>query len=166
MTNQIEHYSIETNTDISIVRERIDKLFSNTNHVFKGKFVGLLNNDNFNGSTNYNVNITVKGKIIQDINKTIIEITISDNSPNYSTIINSFIIIFLAIILIIIASNKSTDFLHYLIPIIIFGFTWLTLISKKLILSYFKPKLKYSADFIAKEIKGKVKILDNKKLKL
>ena len=157
MTDKIEQYCIETNTEISTVREKLDKLFNNTNHILKGKFIGSMNNDNFQGSTNYNVNITVKGKIIQNTNKTIVEMTISDNSPNYSTIVNALLLIFLCIILIIIAANKSTDFLTYLIPIIIFGFAWLALKIMRLISSYFKPKLKDSADFIAKEIKGKIK---------
>lgn len=157
MIDKIERYCIETNTEISIVREKLDKLFSNTNHIFKGKFVGSMNNDNFQGSTNYNVNITVKGKIIPTANKTIVEMTISDNSPNYSSIVNTLFLTFLCVILIIIAANKSTDFLTYLIPIIIFGFTWLGLKIKKRISNYFKPKLKDSAEFIAKEIKGNIK---------
>ncbi len=157
MVDKIEQYCIETNTDISIVREKIDKLFSDTNHLLKGKFVGSMKNDNFQGSTNYSVNVSVKGKITQDSNKTVVEITISDNSPNYSTIVNVILLIFLCVILIIIAANKSSDFLTYLIPIIIFGFAFLALKIQRKISNYFKPKLNDSAKFIAKEINGKIK---------
>ncbi len=157
MVDKIEQYCIETNTDISIVREKIDKLFSDTNHLLKGKFVGSMKNDNFQGSTTYSVNVSVKGKIIQDTNKTIVEMTISDNSPNYSTIVNVILLIFLCVILIIIAANKSSDFLTYLIPIIIFGFAFLALKIQRKISNHFKPKLNDSAKFIAKEINGKIK---------
>jgi len=157
MTDKVEQYCIETNTDISIVREKIDKLFSDTNHILKGKFVGSMKNDNFQGSTNYSVNVIVKGKIFQKTNKTIVEMTISDNSPNYSTIANALFLIFLCVILIIIAAIRSTDFLTYLIPIVIFGLAFLTLKIQRKISNYFKPKLNDSAKFIAKEINGKIK---------
>ncbi|WP_372754496.1 hypothetical protein [Mariniflexile sp.] len=157
MANKVENYSIETETDLSVVREKMDKLFSNANHIFKGKLVGSFNNDIFQGSTNYNTNIIVKGKIIKNNNITVVKMTISDNSPNYATVSNALLIIFLGVSLIIIAANKSTDFLTYLIPIIIFGLAFLTLKIQRRISRFFKPKLNESAKLIAKEINGTIK---------
>jgi len=157
MSQKLEKYNIETEFNIEKVRDIIDEMFNESNNFLKGKFIGTRNNDNFSGSTNYSVNITVKGKIFQDREKTFINMTISDSSPNYSTIVNTFIIIFLAIALIIIASNKSTDFFHYLIPIVIFGITFLGMKIFRIIIKYFKPSLKNSAIMIAKGINGKIK---------
>lgn len=157
MSEYLEKYNIETEFEIKKVRDIIKKMFRESNSSLKGKFIGSMNNDTFFGSTNYNVNITVKGKVFKEKEKTFISMTISDTSPNYSTIENTFLIIFLTIVLIIIASNKSTDFLHYLVPIVIFGMTFLGLKIFRIIIKYFKPSLKNSAELIAKEINGKIK---------
>ena len=100
LTKKIESYSIETETDLSFVRDKIDKLFNNSNHILKGKFVGSMNNDTFQGSTNYSTDITIKGKIFKNNNIIIVDMTISDNSPNYSTVSNALLIIFLCVIFI------------------------------------------------------------------
>ena len=84
MSNSIEIYTIKSNQEVSVVRDKIDSLFKETNNVFKGNFVGSMKNDTFQGSTNYSTNITVKGKVTQDNEKTLVEIKISDDSPNYT----------------------------------------------------------------------------------
>jgi hypothetical protein len=157
MSEYLEKYNIETEFDLKKVRDIVNKMFSETNSFLKGKFIGSMKNDTFYGSTNYNVHITIKGNIYQKEEKTFISMTISDCSPNYATIANTFVIIFLVIALIIIASNKSTDIFHYLIPIVIFGITMLGLKIFRMIIKYFKPSLKNSAELIAKEINGKIK---------
>ena len=43
--------------------------------------MGSMKNDIFQGSTSYSTNITVKGKVTQDNEKTLVEIKISDDSP-------------------------------------------------------------------------------------
>ena len=50
MINNIEKYTIETNIEISIVREKIDTQLNKTHNFFTRKFVGLIQNDSFQGS--------------------------------------------------------------------------------------------------------------------
>jgi hypothetical protein len=157
MSNSIEIYTIKSNQEVSVVRDKIDSLFKETNNVFKGNFVGSMKNDTFQGSTSYSTNITVKGKVTQDCEKTLVEIKISDDSPNYSTVVSVLLIIFLAISLLIVATNKnSTNIIHYIIPIVIFGFTFLAFKIYKIISKFFTPKLRKSAEIIAKEIDGEI----------
>ena len=50
MINNIEKYTIETNIEISIVRKKINPLFNETHNFLTRKFVGLIQNDSFQGS--------------------------------------------------------------------------------------------------------------------
>ena len=150
----IKKYYIETKTEISLVRNRIDTLFKETNHILKGKFVGSLKNNSFQGTTNYNTHITVKGKIYQNNEKTIVYLVILDSSPNYTNIVNTLISVFLLLTLIIIAANKSTNYFIYLIPITIFGLAYTGFRLKLFLSKYFRIKLKNPAEFIAKEVNG------------
>jgi hypothetical protein len=157
MSNSIEIYTIKSNQEVSVVRDKIDSLFKETNNVFKGKFVGSIKNDTFQGSTNYSTNITINGKVTQDDEKTLVEIKISDDSPDYSKVVNVLLITFLAISFLIVASSKnSTNIIHYIIPIVIFGFTFLAFKIYKIFSKFWTPKLIKSAEIIAKEIDGKI----------
>ena len=49
MINNIEKHTIETNIEISIVREKINTLFNETHNFLTRKFVGLMQNDSFQG---------------------------------------------------------------------------------------------------------------------
>ena len=113
--------------------------------------MGSMKNDIFQGSTSYSTNITVKGKVTQDNEKTLVEIKISDDSPNYSKVVKVLHLIFLAIYFLIVASSKnSTNIIHYIIPIVIFGFTFLAFTISKIISKFRTPKLIKSAKIIAK----------------
>lgn len=157
MNKTIKKYEIETNTNITVVRERIDNLFKEDNHIFKGKFIGKITNDNFQGSTNYSNQIYINGKITQHKEKVIIKIRISDDSPNYSIIINTLLLVFFIVVITIIAANKSTDFFHYLIPTIIFLLAYIVLKVKMKVSNFLEPSLKDSIKIIAKAVNGSIK---------
>ncbi|WP_025743343.1 hypothetical protein [Aquimarina pacifica] len=151
-----QNYKIETITDIDTIRESINLMFDETNNIFKGKFVGNLKGDSFSGHTNYSTHIDVKGKINGDKEKTTIDLIINDCSPDYKTITNTFFIVFLCLSLLIIAVNKVTDIIIYLIPIMIFGLGYFGIIIKRSIFKSFKPKLSDIAEKFAQDVDGKI----------
>ncbi|WP_299716645.1 hypothetical protein [uncultured Tenacibaculum sp.] len=151
-----QNYKIETITDIDTIRESINLMFDETNNIFKGKFVGNLKGDSFSGHTNYSTHIDVKGRITGEKEKTTIDLIINDCSPDYKTITNTFFIVFLCLSLLIIAVNKVTDIIVYLIPIVIFGLGYLGIIVKRYIFKSFKPKLSDIAEKFAKDVDGKI----------
>lgn len=151
-----QNYKIETITDIDTIRENINLMFDESNNLFKGKFVGNLKGDSFSGHTNYSTHIDVKGRITGDKEKTIIDLTINDCSPDYKTITNTFFIVSLCLSLLIIAVNKVTDVIIYLIPIVIFGLGYLVIVIKRYIFKSLKPKLNGIAENFAKDIDGKI----------
>lgn len=101
-----------------------------------------MNNDCFQGATNYSIQIYVKGKIIQHIEKVIIKVQALDHTPNYSVITNNLLLVFFIVVIIIIAANKSTDILHYLLAIIVFFLAFLFLKIKIKVSNLFKSSLK------------------------
>ena len=155
--NKKQIYKIKVKTNIESVRGKINEMFDESNNLFKGNFIGTLKGDTFSGHTNFSININVKGRITKDKDNTIIDLTINDCSPDYKSTFSAFFLVFLFIALIIIASNKVTDIIIYLIPIVIFGLGYLVLRIKMYIFrSFFKPKLKRIADNFTKDVNGEI----------
>jgi len=151
-----QNYKIETITDIDTVLKKINLMFDENNSLYKGEFVGSLKGDSFSGHMNYNNHIDVRGKITVDKEKTTIDLIINDCSPDYKTITNTFLIVFLCLSLLIIAVNKITDITIYLIPIMIFGLGYLGIIIRRYIYKSLKPKLSKIAKKFAEDVNGEI----------
>ena len=160
MGKKLEKYKIESNSDIALVREKIDILFDSSNHVLKGKFIGTMKGDTFKGSTNYSVNVDVTGNVSTENDKTVVNMTISDNSPNYNVIANVLLILIVVIVTILNLSNESASVFSYIIPFVFAGGTWALLKLKTFVLKLFKPKLRDSVEYVAKEIDGEIMIVE------
>lgn len=150
-----QNYTIETTADIELIREKINEMFNESNNLFKGKFIGTFKDDIFYGHSKYNTHIDVRGKIINhNEGKAIIDLKIDDCSPDYKSITNTLMLVFLFLSLLIIAANKVTDVIIYLIPIAIFGLAYLAILLNKYIFGFIKPSLKKIAERFAKDING------------
>lgn len=159
MGKNLEKYKIETSTDITLVRDKIAALFDSSNHALKGKFIGAIKGDVFKGSTNYSVNIDVTGSVSAEDGKTMVNMTIADNSPNYNVFVNVLLILIVCIVTILNITNENASVFSYVIPFVFALGTWGALKLKTFVLKLLKPKLRDSAEHIAKEIDGVVMIV-------